>query len=265
MFQAWTGNLRTAGAPEHPIVEIDRGRPPRPRGTPKSVMNSPSVEYVICCPTCASEHDAGQAIWCSCDPQDPTKLCPFCLTCFCDAKQSFRDGFWDQAPSSLLEERSALKESRMLLGDMLVRAGVITTTQLLEALKFQKKEERLRLGDALVVLGYLTKDQIDDFVKLQHSVVDFDISGIFLDLGLIRQVGVEFCRRKQCLPLERESFKSRTLLTLAMAGPADSDTIYQVQRMSGGQVVAVRAPAEEILGALGKEFPEDAAPAAPTI
>ena len=225
-------------------------------------MSEATVEYLIRCPNCTGEHDAAVAIWCSCDPQDPTKLCPFCLNCFCAAKKSFRSEFWKGAPPKLLEERAALKEARLLLGDMLVRAGVISTDQLLQALKQQKKDE-CRLGDALISLGFLTKGRIEEFLKMQKSVVTFDVGRVILDLGLIRQVGVEFCRRKRILPLEKETFKNQALLTLAMANPADTETINRVQKMSGCHVVAGRSPEEDLLEALRTHFPEDLPEAAP--
>ena len=87
--------------------------------------------------------------------------------------------------------------------------------------------------------------------------MDVDISEVFLDAGLIRKVGVDFCWAKQCLPLESESFQNRILLTLAMANPADSEIFHEVQEMSSWHVVAVRAPAEEIFERLRKEFPEE--------
>jgi len=214
------------------------------------------IEYLVFCPNCTGEHDAAQAVWCSCDPQNPSKLCPFCLTCFCGATESFKETFWQDAPAPVLEG--------MLLGDMLVRSGVITTDQLLQGLKMQKLQD-LKLGEALVVLGFLTKERIDEFLSAQHSVVTFDISKVLLDVGLVRQVGVDFCRQKRFLPLEKEPFQNRTLLTVAMADPSDADTINRVQRMTDCQIVAGSAPEQQILDALQATFPEGAAsgPAGP--
>jgi len=227
-------------------------------------MTEARTEYIVGCPTCTGEFDAASAIWCSCDPQNPTKLCPFCLSCFCEGQETFREGFWRGAPPELLEERTALKQARLLLGDMMVRAGVISMDQLVQGLKLQKAQG-LRLGDALISLGFLTKERMEEFLRVQQSVVSFDLSRVFLDLSLIRQIGVEFCRRQRILPLEKDSFKNRTLLTLAMANPADADTINRVQRMSGCQVVAGRATEEKILEALHTHFPDEvAAPEAAT-
>ncbi|MGD8377629.1 MAG: hypothetical protein PVF68_15960 [Acidobacteriota bacterium] len=220
-------------------------------------MRPAPAEHLIRCPHCLADHDALQAIWCSCDPQNPTKLCPFCLECFCNADPDFRDAFWRDAPPALLEERRALRESRLLLGDMLVRAGVITTDQLLQALVRQKQEGG-RVGDALVALGYLTKERIDEFVRVQHSVVTFDINPAALDLTLVREVGVAFCRRNRILPLERETLQNRTLVTLAMADPADTETIQQVQGRCACQVVAGRAADDAIRAGLDACFPDPA-------
>ena len=41
--------------------------------------------YPVTCWNCLGEFDALGAVWCSDDPKSPTKLCPFCLHCFCDA------------------------------------------------------------------------------------------------------------------------------------------------------------------------------------
>lgn len=218
-------------------------------------MPPASAEHLIRCPHCLADHDALQAIWCSCDPQDPTKLCPFCLDCFCSGDPEFREAFWRDAPAALLEERRALRESRLLLGDMLVRAGVITTDQLLQAL-VRQREEGGRVGEALVALGFLTKERIDEFVRVQHSVVAFDINPAAIDLELVREVGVAFCRRNRVLPMERETLQNRTLVTLAMADPADAGTIHQVQQRCACQVVAGRASGDAILAGLHACFPD---------
>jgi hypothetical protein len=228
----------------------------------RAPMTEPPTEYLIGCPTCTGEFDAATAIWCSCDPQNPTKLCPFCLSCFCEAQEAFREEFWRSAPPELLDERTALKEARLLLGDMLVRAGVISMDQLLQGLKRQKAQG-MRLGDALISLGFLTKERMEEFLRVQQSVVSFDLTRVILDLSLIRQIGVEFCRRQRILPLEKDSFKNRTLLTLAMANPADADTINRVQRMSGCQVVAGRGAEEKILEVLHTHFPDEVAAPVP--
>lgn len=54
--------------------------------------------YLVTCWNCLGEFDALGAVWCSDDPKNPTKLCPFCLHCFCDASAEYKQQFWRHAP-----------------------------------------------------------------------------------------------------------------------------------------------------------------------
>jgi len=91
--------------------------------------------YVVTCWNCLGEFEATGAVWCSDDPKNPTKLCPFCLRCFCDASAEYKQEFWRKAPAQLVEELQTLGKSQDRLGDVLIRMKKITTPQLLEALR----------------------------------------------------------------------------------------------------------------------------------
>jgi len=54
--------------------------------------------YLVTCWNCLGEFDALGAVWCSDDPKSPTKLCPFCLHCFCDSSAAYKQQFWRHAP-----------------------------------------------------------------------------------------------------------------------------------------------------------------------
>jgi Mrp family chromosome partitioning ATPase len=58
--------------------------------------------------------------------------------------------------------------TRRRLGHILRREGVITTPQLVEALKIRARD-RSRLGDVLVALGYATQREVDDALELQRQ------------------------------------------------------------------------------------------------
>jgi hypothetical protein len=99
---------------------------------------APAEPYNVTCWNCLGEFDALGAVWCSDDPKNPTKLCPFCFRCFCAASDAYKSQFWSQAPERLKEELDTLARSRDRLGDILVRMKKITTSQLLDALEEQK-------------------------------------------------------------------------------------------------------------------------------
>lgn len=116
--------------------------------------------YLVSCWNCLGEFDASAAVWCSDDPKNPTKLCPFCLRCFCDATAGYKQEFWRHAPANLVDELQTLSRSGDRLGDILIRMKKITTPQLLEALLEQKETGR-KLGVVLVGRGLVTQDDVD--------------------------------------------------------------------------------------------------------
>ena len=214
-------------------------------------MNSPE-EYVRNCPRCLAEYDALQAAWCSCEPL-PSKVCPFCLSCLCETSGEC-EMFWALAPASLVEEAERLKNCHMRLGDLMRQAGVITDEQLASGLKRQK-ETGIRFGEAMVSMNILSQETIDEFLRLQERVSTFDLSRVLVDLHLVQQLGVDFCLGKGILPLQKESFQGRTLLTLVMADPADQATLERVQQTADCHVLPGRASEQDILAVLKAQIP----------
>ncbi len=45
---------------------------------------------MVACWNCLGEFDAAAAVWCSDEPRTPTKVCPFCLRCFCAATGEYK-------------------------------------------------------------------------------------------------------------------------------------------------------------------------------
>jgi type IV pilus assembly protein PilB len=138
----------------------------------------PSVEaYLVTCWYCLGEFDSLSAVWCSHDPQKPTKLCPFCFNCFCEASEEYKQDFWKHAPSRLIEEVQTLTRSQDRLGDILIRMKKITTPQLLEAL-VQQKSTGQRLGELLVERRMVTNDDIAVALKTQGVSPLVDTRGV---------------------------------------------------------------------------------------
>jgi type II secretory ATPase GspE/PulE/Tfp pilus assembly ATPase PilB-like protein len=222
----------------------------------------PSV-YLIQCFNCLSDFDAADAIWCSCNPQRPTKVCPFCMGCFCAAGPEFKDAFWRHAPAGLHEELETLSQSRMLIGEMLVRSGLITTGQLLEALNRQKTDGR-KLGEILVDSGALPPDRIERFLKSQHTAVVVDLARVRVDAMMLRRLGVDQCLRDRILPLEAEVFHDRHIMTLAMADPSNGEAVQRVMDATGYQVIPGVLPADTIASVIRSIFPQGSATAPPS-
>ncbi len=127
-----------------------------------------SESYLATCWNCLGEFDALNAVWCSDDPKNPTKLCPFCFRCFCDASEKYKQEFWRRAPLRLLEELQTLSKSKDRLGDILIRMKKITTPQLLEVL-VEQKETGKRLGEILVDRRLVKPEDIANALNTQGT------------------------------------------------------------------------------------------------
>jgi type II secretory ATPase GspE/PulE/Tfp pilus assembly ATPase PilB-like protein len=125
-----------------------------------------ALAYPVTCWNCLGEFDAVAAVWCSDDPKNPTKLCPFCLHCFCDASAEYKQQFWRHAPASLVDEVQTLSKSQDRLGDVLIRMKKITTPQLLEALVEQRETGR-KLGEILITRRFVTPQDVDAALRTQ--------------------------------------------------------------------------------------------------
>ena len=126
----------------------------------------PVQAYSVRCWNCLSDFDAANAVWCSCDPQNPTKLCPYCFNCACQADDDYRRDFWTAAPEALKDEVATLQRSRDKLGEILIRNQKLRTPELLEALADQKRTGSL-LGRILIQKGLATESDIDDALRYQ--------------------------------------------------------------------------------------------------
>ena len=135
------------------------------------------TSYEVLCWNCLGEFDAVSAVWCSDDPKNPTKLCPFCFRCFCAASEKYKQEFWRLAPMRLQEEINTLGRSRDRLGDVLIRMRKITTSQLLEALVAQKDTGR-RLGEVLVEKGLVSAHDVQAALLTQGANPLTDSSGV---------------------------------------------------------------------------------------
>ena len=122
--------------------------------------------YLVSCWNCLGEFEATGAVWCSDDPKNPTKLCPFCLQCFCEASAEYKQAFWRKAPAQMVEELQTLGKSQDRLGDVLIRMKKIQTPQLLDALVEQRETGR-KLGEILIGRGLVTAEDVDSALKTQ--------------------------------------------------------------------------------------------------
>jgi len=214
-------------------------------------------EYATQCWSCLGEFDAAAAVWCTCSARTPTKLCPFCIHCFCQADPEYQENFWRGATDELKEEREILKNAPGSVGEALIRSNLLNTDQLLSALKWQQSRGGA-LDAALVELGFVSRENLALVSKGQaQGGASIDLSRQLIDASLVSAISVDLCYRKRVLPISREEIGETTVLTLAMAGPTDLDTIDQIQTLTSCRIIPMSAPEKEIVDRLKDLFPKE--------
>jgi type IV pilus assembly protein PilB len=193
-------------------------------------------EYILQCWNCLGEFDAIPSVWCSCDPKNPTKLCPYCLQCFCGATEDYKARFWEYAPQTLLNERASLRKIKDRLGELLVRAQVITMEQLVVVLS-QQAESGQKLGQLLVSNHLLSSDELSLFLEMQSLALPTKFTDESVDSVSLHRINPEFCLQRKLLPMRVFNSPIRAYLVVAMASPQDTVTIDIVSRKTDMNVV----------------------------
>lgn len=182
------------------------------------------------------EYDLVSAEWCKCNADHPTKVCPYCLKCFCGASQEYKEQIWANAPESLKKERSSFLMPKDKLGDLLISKGLLTINQLLEALKMQK-ETKKKLGEVLIDLGYITEQQIISALSDQYDLVQIELDMKKIpDAEIFRYISMEFCEKNNVAPIDLQDIGNRSVLYIAVTSPPDKELIARIGEMTGFQV-----------------------------
>ena len=213
-------------------------------------------EFITQCWSCLGEFDAAAAVWCTCSARTPTKLCPFCFHCFCQADNAYQTAFWDGCPEEIREERTILNSAVGTIGEALIRSNLLNTGQLISALRWQQSRS-VPLEEALVDLGFVSRENLSLVTKGgAQGGATVDLSRQVIDASLTEAISVDLCYRKRVLPVSRETIGETPVLTLAMAGPTDVETIDQVQTLTGCRIIPMSASEQDILGRLKELFPD---------
>ena len=116
-------------------------------------------------------------------------------------------------------------KNRSKLGEILVEAGLLTKTQLEQALPEHKKKG-LRLGQHLVRKGYLSESELVDLLSRQLKLEVYRPANFPLDMTLANVLPVDLAHRCQAVPLK----KTELLLTVAMTDPQNIRAIDALEQ-----------------------------------
>ena len=135
------------------------------------------------------------------------------------------------------------------LGDMLVKAALITREQLNQALQ-QQQTSGGRIGTNLVKLGFISEDDITSFLSRQYGVPSINLSHFEIDGTVIKLIPSEIAQKHQVIPINRTG----NVLTVAMADPSNIFAIDDIKFMTGFKVEPVVAAETSIRNSINKYY-----------
>jgi len=135
------------------------------------------------------------------------------------------------------------------LGDMLVKASLISKEQLEKALR-QQESGGGRIGTNLVKLGFISEDDITSFLSRQYGVPSINLSHFEIDPAVIKLVPSEIAQKHQVIPINRTG----NVLTVAMADPSNIFAIDDIKFMTGFKVEPVVAAETSIKNSINKYY-----------
>ena len=185
-------------------------------------------EYIVCCWHCGAAFNAFEVPFCT--HMDPTKICPFCLKCSCDAPEQYKKNFTQNCPKKLLEEKISQQEGKELkLGEILIKAGKITENQLNIAIERQKLENR-PLGEIFVMMGIINRHELEMILVDQRELAFINLDKFEVDFALVQKVGKKFCLHYKFVPLEYVKMNNQKILRFAIGDKAD---LYRLKLVKG--------------------------------
>ncbi|MFN7974556.1 MAG: type IV-A pilus assembly ATPase PilB [Acidobacteriota bacterium] len=131
------------------------------------------------------------------------------------------------------------------LGEMLLRANIISDDQLSKALE-QQRLHGGKLGYNLVKLGYVKEDDITSLLSQQYGVPAIKLSHFEIDAAIIKLIPAEIARKYQIVPLNRAG----STLTIAMGDPTNVFAMDDIKFITGYNVEPVVASEIAIMEAI---------------
>ena len=135
------------------------------------------------------------------------------------------------------------------LGELLLKAKLITADQLQEALK-QQKDSGIRLGEALVRAGFVSEEDITETLSAQFGVPSINLTHFEIDTNVLKLVPADVARKYNILPVN----KTGATLTIAMADPTNVFAMDDIKFMTGYNVEPVVASELALQHSIDKHY-----------
>lgn len=132
------------------------------------------------------------------------------------------------------------------LGEQLIKMGIVTKEQIIQALEIQSQKKNSRqkqkLGEVLVCLGFCTEEDIARAMAEKSGFNFMSINNTGIDMSVANLITPEIANKYKLLPVGLKNNK----LLLAMDNPNDIIAIDDIQIITGYEVEPVVVPDREL-------------------
>src|SRR2546426_3357699 len=135
------------------------------------------------------------------------------------------------------------------LGEMLIKAGLLTPQKLQEALEYQKTNGG-KLGLNLVKLGFVKEEDITRVLSQQYGVPAINLTKVEVDDTVVKLIPSEVAQKYLIMPVSRTG----ATLTIAMVDPTNVFAMDDIKFMTGYNVEPVVASEVAIKEAIDRYY-----------
>ncbi len=130
----------------------------------------------------------------------------------------------------------------MLLGEMLIWSGKLTSEQVNKALEIQKKTKQ-PLGQIVVDQGYITEDELMSYLSDQMNLKTIDLSEDKISKEVVNLIPASLAKKYKLIPVRQ----SGNEIVVAMTDPTNILAIDEVRFATGLKVIPRLAKSSDIL------------------
>ncbi len=135
------------------------------------------------------------------------------------------------------------------LGEMLIKAGLLTPQKLQEALEYQKTNGG-KLGLNLVKLGFVKEEDITRVLSQQYGVPAINLTKVEVDDTVVKLIPSEVAQKYLIMPVSRTG----ATLTIAMVDPTNVFAMDDIKFMTGYNVEPVVASEVSIKDSIDRYY-----------
>lgn len=127
-----------------------------------------------------------------------------------------------------------LKNKKEKIGEILVKANIITEKQLTDAL-CRQKEKGERLGKNLAELGHLHEDDIIPYVAKQYRIPFISLDRYNIDSRVYGIIPYDVVRSHKIIPIDL----IKNIITLAMVDVPSAEIVKRIEKLTGFKIQVV--------------------------